>query len=76
MGVCQLLMIDLLHPSAPLCWSSFVVCVCRDGHDLANLHAMNVHYLQQVASQRSHHHPHPNRQPIPQPPTHLFSAKM
>ena len=50
----------------------------RDGYDLANLHAMNVRYLQQVASQRSYaQQPNQPNRPIISPPSQaLFAAKM
>jgi hypothetical protein len=49
-----------------------------DGYDLANLHAMNARYLQQLTTQRSYmQHPQRRRQQDMQPPsTALFAAKM
>jgi len=47
-----------------------------DGYDLANLHAMNARYLQQLTAQRSYMQ-HPQRRPdIPPPSAALFAAKM
>ena len=48
-----------------------------DGYDLANLHAMNARYLQQLASQRGQYQYPGQRQPAPQPqPAQMFAAKM